>query len=181
MLLLAACPSPSPEDEKLVVSGTLQGTLPEHPMKVVVLWWTETEQGDALYKFGAGTIQGESFSATITGPLPREARGDRDVGVGTVGLVPAALDMPDGLVDEELLEQAIGAAANEAVIWRAPDATIFGPSWAKDFPAGYSCGDCVPAPEPTNGFAFDEFTPGACNDLTLYVPIDETTPICNWS
>lgn len=33
----------------------------------------------------------------------------------------------------------------------------------------------------TSVWELDSFTPGACDDLSLYVPLDDTTPFCDWS
>lgn len=163
---------------EFVVSGSIVGDLPNTPVKVVVLWSAMTPMGDGLYKFGEGTVSETEFSATIPGPLPPEALIGGELGVGFVALVPMDLDVPEGPVIADIEPQILGAATRDAVIWR-PDADMLpGISWADAFPVGYACGDCVP---PMDMMGFDEFVVGACDDLMLFVPLDEMTPQCNWT
>lgn len=180
MPMLAACPTPEPGGEGFVVTGVIQDTPPQVPTQVMVLWSTETSTGDAIYKFGEGTVEGATFSATIPGPLPAEARNYGDVGVAWVALMPADVDVPNGLVDVEDLESyALGLTSMEAVVWRDDATTTHGPPWTEAFPKGYACGDCIDQLD-----VFDGFAVGACNDLTIHVFADfepDELPWCQWS
>ncbi|WAS98164.1 hypothetical protein [Nannocystis punicea] len=170
------------EAEALTVHGVIKGRELTEPVKVVVLWWVETEEGDGLYKFGDGAVDGMDFSLTLPAPLPAGATLGGELGVGLVALVPATLELPDGLVMDDIEEQLVGAAGEELLVWRtAGPMTLIGPDWVEAFPPGYSCSDCVQAMDVGSFDSFDSLAVGPCDDLTLYVPFDAVAPFCEWS
>lgn len=159
-----------------MIGGPVEGAPPDVATKVVVLWAADTGMGDVTYKFGEGSLEGATFSATLPGPLPLEATLGGVLGVGLAVLVRADLDIPEGPVLFDVTPEILGAASFDAVIWRPDETPIPDVQWPNDFPAGYACGDCVPME-----MSFDAFTPGACDDLVMHVPFDDLTPLCDWT
>lgn len=166
------------------VSGSVTGSQIPHEAKAVVIWSVTSGSPDYAYKFGEGASRDAKFSVNFDGQIPAEAINSYGVGVGLIALVPPATTLPDGKLDgahdgnpssKELTP--LGITSQYAIIYKTDTAKDF--KWSTSFPAGLSCGVCVPAPE---GEVFDSFEPIDCDKLKIETASDPTSiHSCNWT
>lgn len=167
---------------EVTLSGTVNvSTLPAGA-KVVVIWSVSSSSPDSAAKFGEGTVDGSSFTVTFSGPPPTEALnewGSGHVGVGYPVVVPASLQLPDGVIAEDDMSaldgQMLALNTRQMILWRS--GTVEDPAWASSFAEGsFSCGQCVDATESV----FDSIAPVSCEELTLWPP-ELVENSCNWT
>lgn len=142
---------------------------------VVVLWAVDGQNGNYLYKLGAGTATATTFNAGLPGDPPPDARiqgPSIDLGIAFVVLLAPGGSIPDGRVTGE--PASLGVSAKYAIIYRGPTDPGTAEPWVAAFPVGLSCGQCVPA---TTGF--DTFEPVSCT--MLVIETDPATTICNYT
>jgi hypothetical protein len=171
-LALSAC---SGGQDELSASGPIRGAAPADA-ELVVIWMINSGGPDHSYKFGDGSVAGTRFTVGLSSDPPPEAINTYGMGVGVVVLLEPGATIPEGRVDEEVLEAAaLGFSEQHAIIWRDPSRP--GLPWSADFPEGMSCGQCVPAAS-----GFDSFKPMECSAVEVQVPSDVTTlEFCNWT
>jgi hypothetical protein len=180
-LPLAGCFACGSDDTKdpgeLTVEGALTNGAAPAKAKVVVIWDVSSGSPDYTYKFGEGASTGARYLVSPTTEPPKEAINSYGIGIGFLTLVPEGTTIPDGKVNLDTLS-ILGISKQHAIIWRAADAnTAGGVMWGADFPAGYSCGACVAAPE---GEVFDSYEPVDCSKVAIDIG-ESDGGFCNWT
>ena len=142
--------------------------------KVIALWSGDQAGSDYLYKYGDGTYTTATFEIGVDEPMPAQATFNNEFGIGTIALVDAALVVPEGIIDEDVLEaQQRGLVGQYAIVYRGAGSPPY--TWLNAFPTGLSCGKCVQA---TTGM--DTFEPADCGALELQVGPESAFNVCNW-
>ena len=145
--------------------------------KTFVIWSSDIGQGDFAYKYGEGTATATTFTANVTPPVPSDATFGGRLGVGFVILTASGTTIADGPVDDTVLDAAVlGITGEYAIIFRPNTTPISEVPWIDNFPAGLSCGKCVPQ---TTGF--DSYAPVACTEVKLQVGPQQSIMGCNWT
>jgi hypothetical protein len=155
--------------------GSISGGTAPAGSKVLVAWSVSSGSPDYVFKFGEGTVKGGTFVVGALDEPPAEAINSYGLGIGFLVLVDGKVSLPDGKFDEDDLGELFGMSARHAIIWRAETAKD-GRTWGSDFPAGYSCGVCVPAPE---GETFDSYAPVDCSKMVI--DMSSERDVCNWT
>ncbi|HEY5928545.1 MAG TPA: hypothetical protein VIV11_42955, partial [Kofleriaceae bacterium] len=78
--------------------------------------------------------------------------------------------------DSFFSSMVLGITGEYTIIYRPNANPISGVPWVNDFPAGLSCGKCVPQQT-----GFDTFTPVACSEMKLQVGPQAAIMVCNWT
>jgi hypothetical protein len=178
--VLAACGREGSGGPAGDVSGTVTpvggGTVPP-ASNALVVWVSDVGQGDFIYKWGEGTSAAEAFSIDVALPVPDQATFGGRLGVGLAVLIPSGMTIPDGVVaDDAVIDTALGFSGEYAVIFRPNTSPFPEAAWVDAFPAGLSCGRCVPQET-----GFDTFTPVSCSEVKIQVGPRSAVFICNWT
>lgn len=181
LALAAACgDSSDPSGEEFTVSGTLvnnSGSPVPPGARVVVAWVVSAASPDYTYIFGQGTVQGNSFQVTFTGPPPAAALNAGQLGVGVVVLT-TSLSLRNGVRLEEASvdpSELLGATGRFAVIYKATD-DVDQVDWEAAFPLGFGAGGGV-----ERAADFDAFEPVAADQLELIVDDLNNIDFVNWT
>lgn len=162
--------------DQLSAIGTLspasERTVPASAKVLVV--WRVIQPVDRYYKFGEGTSTGGRFRLNVSRAPPAEALNNGNTGVGLLLLVEDTVSLADGPVDGSLvLNLAIGAAGDQAIVYRRQDATW--PAWVQAFPVGYAC-----ASGGSSGNSPHSLTPRTCSDLNIAVDNVSNIGFADW-
>ncbi len=167
------------------VSGsvrTLDGASLDGPSKVIVIWFVDGEDGDSVYKLGEGSLGEDTFSVTLSAPTPPpEALTVVDsfkLGIGLLLVVPADVDLPDGVVTEEVMGEVLGGgikanAPRHAIVFREGSTKDVEKlrgrfTWPNAFPEGeLSCGEGAENEDPES--PFEIFVPSACDGFEIVI------------
>ncbi|WP_437730504.1 hypothetical protein [Sorangium sp. So ce1335] len=157
-------------------TGPITGDAVPEDAEVIVAWVVSSSSPDYAFRFGEGSVAGATFTVGVGADPPSEAINSYGVGVGVVMLLEPGTEVPEGELDEAVIEAAIlGATPQHAIIWRDPSSQ--GPDWSDDFPDGFGCGRCVPADE-----GFDTFEPVECSEVEVQATSDfASLQFCNWT
>jgi hypothetical protein len=166
-------------DHVFVVSGPITNVsgqpIPSNA-RVVVAWVVSSGSPDYTYIHGEGTVEGSSFSVSLS-PPPAAALNQGQVGVGIPVLTTNA-GLRTGVRLEDVSvspEELLGATGQFAVIYKATDAVTY-VDWADAFPLGFGAGHGVERPGD-----FDAFEPVAPTSLELIVDDFENIDFVNWT
>ncbi|WP_434041555.1 MULTISPECIES: hypothetical protein [Sorangium] len=162
--------------EGFSVTGPISGDAVPEDAEVIVAWVVSSSSPDYAFNFGEGSVSGARFTVGFGAEPPSEAINSHGVGVGVVMLLEPGTELPEGELDEDVIEAAIlGASPQHAIIWRGPSSQ--GAAWSEGFPQGYGCGKCVPAAE-----GFDTFEPVDCSEVEVQATSDlDSLEFCNWT
>jgi hypothetical protein len=146
---------------------------------VKTIWVVSAASPDYGYAYGEGSSSGASFSMSLSMDPPADAINAGILGVGVPILYTQGKAPADGKLASEadMLANAIGAAGQYAVIFKAKD-DAQAPAWIKAFPLGYSCGKGVPA---AAGETFDTFAPVDCAQVEITVDSIDKIQFVNWT
>jgi hypothetical protein len=151
--------------------------------ELVVVWTVSAGSPDYSYAFGRRSFADTTTVALPLGtPPPAEAL-NYGLGVAIILAVSPEASIPDGRLDdatESTLEAGafLGAASNQAIIYRNPASATDITWWASDFETGYSCGEGVPNPA---GSGFDGFRPIECSDVIIRFDDPAAFDFPNWT
>ncbi|WP_437566795.1 hypothetical protein [Sorangium sp. So ce542] len=159
------------------VTGPISGDAVPQDTQVIVAWVVSSGSPDYAFSFGDGSVSGVTFTVGFGSAPPSEAINSHGVGVGVVFLLEPGTDVPEGVLDEEVIEAAVvGASPRHAIIWRDPSGP--GTSWSDGFPYGFGCGKCAAA----EGETFDTYEPVDCSEVEVQATSDfESLEFCNWT
>jgi hypothetical protein len=177
-------PPPDPDAPVVVgdfnVDGTTMPVGGGTPASVtaMVLWVADNGSGDYAFKHGAGTATETTFHVAVDEPIPPDATFANVLGVGQVVLLPSSFVLADGVVadDNAVFDAMLGFAGEYAIIFKGPGSGPQPPSWLDAFPAGLSCGVCMP-----QASGFDTFVPIACSMMKIQVGPRASIAVCNWT
>ncbi|WP_437934294.1 hypothetical protein [Sorangium sp. So ce341] len=160
------------------VTGPISGDAVPQDAQAIVAWVVSSGSPDYAFSFGDGSVSGVTFTVGFGSAPPSEAINSHGVGVGIVFLLEPGTDVPEGVLDEEVIEAAVlGASPRHAIIWRDPAG--LGTRWSDGFPDGFGCGKCVAAPE---GETFDAYEPVDCSEVEVQATSDfDALEFCNWT
>jgi hypothetical protein len=167
----------------VIVSGSVDDAVDGEGRTAALVWMVISASPDYGYKFGEATIANGRFSIVLAGDPPAEAINSFGVGVAVVVVPKPGVTWPDGkLAERDLVPVTSGLSARYSVIWRVESLDLGDAgvkeevTWPLQFPAGFSCGICVPA---LAGSTFDGFSPHRCDQLRIDTYVAEE--VCNWT